>query len=135
MLTVCHLAEKAQNINRNTENHDHKHGITSTKLASKERYPTVASVASTIGIHTQLLSLHFREENSALMGAWPIPQTRTTPTKKHYFSSRKCRLKSCVWLPIVLATDATVGDLSFNASFVLVMPRLWSWFSVLRLIF
>ena len=66
MLTVCHLAEKAQNINRNTENYDHKRGITSTKLASKER------------------------------------------------------------LLVVLATDATVGDLSFDASFVLVMPRLWS---------
>ena len=62
MLTVCHLAEKAQNINRNTENHDHKRGITSTKLALKERSPTVASVASTIDSHTQLLSLYFREE-------------------------------------------------------------------------
>ena len=135
MLTVCHLAEKAQNINRNTENHDHKRGITSTKLALKERSPTVASVASTTSSHTLLWACIFAKKNSALMGAWPIPQTRTTPTKKHYFSSRKCRLKSCVWLPIVLATDATVGDLSFNASFVLVMPRLWSWFSVLRLIF
>ena len=62
MLTVCHLAENAQNINRNTENYDHKCGITSTKLASKERSPTVASFASTISSHTQLLSLHFREE-------------------------------------------------------------------------
>ena len=44
------------------ENYDHKCGITSTKLASKERSPTVASFASTISSHTQLLSLHFREE-------------------------------------------------------------------------
>ena len=134
MLTVCHLAEKAQNINRNTENHDHKRGITSTKLALKERFPTVASVTSTTSSHTLLWACIFAKKNSAHMGAWPIPQTRTTPTKST-FSSRKYRLKSCVWLPIVLATDATVGDLSFNASFVLVMPRLWSWFSVLRLIF
>ena len=135
MLTVCHLAEKPQNINRNTENHDHKRGITSTKLTLKERSPTVASVASTTSSHTLLWACIFAKKSSALLGAWPIPQTRTTPTKKHCFSSRKCRLKSCVWLLIVLATDATVGDLSFNASFVLVMPRLWSWFSVLLLIF
>ena len=57
MLTACHLAEKAQNINRNTENYDHKHGITSTKLASNKRSPTVASVASTISSYTLLLSL------------------------------------------------------------------------------
>ena len=67
MLTVCHLAEKAQNINRNTEKYDHKRGITSTKLASQERSTTVASVASTISSHAQLLSLHFREEKQWFM--------------------------------------------------------------------
>ena len=70
MLTVCHLAEKAQNINRNTENYDHKRGITNTKLALKGRSPTVASVASTISSHTQLLSLLFREEKQFFLWAW-----------------------------------------------------------------
>ena len=31
----------------------------------------------------------------------------------------------CMALLVVLATDDTVVDLSFDASFVLVMPRLW----------
>ena len=62
MLTVCHLAEKAQNINRNTENHDHKRGITSTKLALKERSPTVASVASTTSSHTLLWACIFAKK-------------------------------------------------------------------------
>ena len=65
MLTVCHLA---QNINRNTENHDHKRGITSTKLALKERSPTVASVASTTSSHTLLWACIFAKKNSALLG-------------------------------------------------------------------
>ena len=58
MLTVSHLAGKAQNTNHNTENYG---GITSTKLASKERSPTVASVSSTISSYKQLFGLHFRE--------------------------------------------------------------------------
>ena len=68
MLTVCHLAEKPQNINRNTENHDHKRGITNTKLALKERPPTVASVASTTSSHTLLWARIFAKKNSALLG-------------------------------------------------------------------
>ena len=86
MLTVCHLAEKPQNINRNTENHDHKRGITSIKLALKERSPTVASIVSTISSHTQPLSLHFREENSGGRGS--SFRYRPRPTREHYFSSR-----------------------------------------------
>ena len=85
MLTVCHLAEKAKNINRNTENHDHKRGITSTKLALKERSPTVASFASTTSSHTLLWACIFAKKNSTIMGAWPTPQTRTTPTKSTIF--------------------------------------------------
>ena len=68
MLTVCHLAEKPQNINRNTENHDHKRGITSIKLALKERSPTVASVASTTSSHTLPWACIFAKKNSALLG-------------------------------------------------------------------
>ena len=102
MLTVCHLAEKAQNINRNTENHDHKRGITSTKLALKERSPTVASVASTTSSHTLLWACIFAKKNSALMGAWPTPQTRTTPPKALFFFSKmqaqKLRVAAdCTW--------------------------------------
>ena len=53
----------------------------------------------------------FAKTNCSLQGAWAVPGSR---------------LKSSVWLLIVLATDATVGDLLFDASFVLVMPCLWS---------
>ena len=60
MLAVCHLAEKAQNIYRDTKYFGHKRGINGTKLASKDRSPTVASVASTTSSHTPLLCLHFR---------------------------------------------------------------------------
>ena len=54
MLAVCHLAEKAQNIYRDTKYFGHKRGINGTKLASKDRSPTVASVASTTSSHTPL---------------------------------------------------------------------------------
>ena len=93
MLTVCHLAEKAQNINRNTENYDHKRGITSTKLASKERSPTVAAVASTISSRCKYnqqphatFEPAFSRRKTVLSGGrgsslryWP------RPPREHYF--------------------------------------------------
>ena len=101
MLTVCHLAEKAQNINRNTKNYDHKRGITSTKLASQERSPTVASVASTMK--------HLRCR--CLGGMTQYPQTQPSTISQTQQLQMACIQNFCTvqWFYAISANPNSTG--------------------------